>query len=140
MFCFIAFFLTDVSYLGTTNAKGVGFTPDCHVIFHVIWFFNSNGDVVKNNWWWMFRKCSEKRLWQSLFQWNCKSVLYKLLLRPEFTEDSFQNMSQKTIFRTPTKMLYPRGFCNITPYKNSEKFLQDIFTILYLSDLQPSNL
>ena len=22
--------------------------PDWHVIFHVIWFFNTNGDVAKN--------------------------------------------------------------------------------------------
>ena len=27
-----------------------GLTPSFHVIFHVIWFFTTNGDITKNNW------------------------------------------------------------------------------------------
>ena len=42
MFCFWVSFLADVSYLEPLNAKGGDFRPDWYVIFHAIWFLNTN--------------------------------------------------------------------------------------------------
>ena len=74
------------------NAKWGDYIPDWHVIFHVIWFFNTNGDLVKNKWLWKFGKFSKNPLWRSLFYWNCKSVLYNLQLH-------YNQSSPQIIFR-----------------------------------------
>ena len=65
MFCFWASFLTDLSYLAAANAKGGSFSSDWYVIFHVIWFFNTNGNVAKNNWYWKFGKFP-KSVWDGV--------------------------------------------------------------------------
>ena len=40
-----------------------GLTLSFHVIFHIIFFFTTNGDIRKNNWLQKFEKFSEKLLW-----------------------------------------------------------------------------
>ena len=37
-----------------------GLTPSFHVIFDIIYFFTTNGDIKKNNWLQKFRKFSGK--------------------------------------------------------------------------------
>ena len=123
------------------SAKGGGFSPDWHVIFHVIWFLNTNGDVVKNNWLWKFRKFSEKFLWQSLFRKLQVCVVQTATpLQPEFTADYFQNMFQKNYIPGFITEIFPSGFRKRALYKISEKLLFDIFVISYLTILQASNL
>ena len=115
MFCFWASFLADVSYLVASNAKGGGFTPDRHVIFHVTWFFNTNGDIAKNNW---LKNvyggvCFNKIA--SLCCTNCNSTITCI------HQSFFPEYVSKNYIPSSTTKVSLRGF-----YKILEKFLQDI--------------
>ena len=131
----------DVSYWRVVNVKRGGFTDDWHVIFHMIWFFNTTGDVANNGW---FRKLENfpKNVYDGvsfnkiarLCCTNCNSTMTNIDQR------FFSEYVSKNYISGSTTEVSPRGFCDIALYKILEKFLQDIFVISYLTKIPASNL
>ena len=60
-----------------------GLTPNFHVIFHIIYFFTTNGDIKKNNWLQKFGKFSRK-----LHDFNnCYTSVHQYFKKPD--KDAF---------------------------------------------------
>ena len=55
----------DVMRKGMESSISLGFTPNFEVIFHVIWFFNTNENVTENKFLQKFGDFLGKRLWWS---------------------------------------------------------------------------
>ena len=44
----------DIKEHSLQKGQELSLSPGFHVIFHVVWLFNTNEDVTKNNWLWKF--------------------------------------------------------------------------------------
>ena len=140
MFCFWASLLADVSSLGAINAKGGGFTPDWHEVFHVISFFNTMEML------WKINDCkSLENFPKNVYDGVCFNKIASLCCtnynstKTRFHCKLFSECLPKDYIPGFTTEVSPRGFCKIAVYKILEKSLRDIFVIPYPTKLQVSN-
>ena len=115
----------------------IGFALSEKMVFYMIWFFNTSGDVAK------IADCESLENFlknvsngvsfnkiASLCRTNCNSTITKI--RHRF----FSEYIPKIYISSSTKEVPPRSFFKIALYKILERFLKDIFAIPYLTKFQ----